>query len=283
MPSMLEKIKLADIDVNFDFTSDCDYWTGFWERNDGMGAGAVDPDKASSMLRLYQQALWSKPLPNGDFFDLSFDGGYLRYKDMNLSSDSITNGFRHKKYKYMWDICYEVYGEEIFRPHEEKRLRKTYTIGGEVLFPRHTNSINQRRGTNPYICDRWDLTLECIQLYYAGITDVKKNPLAKALVDDKAFFDLFVDFRGYCEFFLLEDYVSSDFSSVNMIIPTEEFPVRYPFPADFDKYMSWLWESEKLVEARNKRIQAYIDSRVEFEKQRIRAEEPYGLIENRLS
>lgn len=50
----------------------------------------MDPDKASSMLRLYQQALWSKPLPNGDFFDLSFEGGYLRYKDMNLPSDSIT-------------------------------------------------------------------------------------------------------------------------------------------------------------------------------------------------
>ena len=66
---MNKPIDLSDIDVSFDFTSNCDYWPGFWERNAGWGGGAVDPDTASLTLRLYQQDLWSKPLPNGDFFD----------------------------------------------------------------------------------------------------------------------------------------------------------------------------------------------------------------------
>lgn len=276
-----EKIKLTDIDVNFDFTSDCDFWNDFWKGNEGRGRGAVDPDRESATLRIYQQALWSKPLPNGDFFDVSFDDAYLAYKDIRLSSDSISNSFRnYRNYWYMIDNCFEVYGEEIYKPNTKKWLRSTYTIGGEMLFPRHANNVNQLRGKNPYIADRWDLTLECIRRYYAGITDVKENPLAKALVRDKAFFDLFVDFRGYCDFFLLQDWVSSDISEVKMVIPTKEFPVKNPFPDRFERYMGWLHESQHRVELRNKRIQAYIESRVEFEKQRIQAEEPYGLIKD---
>lgn len=276
---MPEKIKLTDVDVNFDFTTDCDFWKDFWKGNEGRGRGAVDPDRESTTLRKYQQVLWSKPLPNGDFFDISFDGTYLTYKDIRLSSDSISNSFRnYRKYWYMIDNCLEVYGEELYQPNTEKWFRSTYTIGGEMLFPRHANSINQLRGKNPFIVDRWDLTLECIRRYYIGITDEKENPLAKALLRDKAFFDLFVDFRGYCEFFLLQDFVSSDYSEVKMFIKTREFPVKYPFPDGFEKYMSWLSVCTDLVKARNKRIQAYIDSRVEFEKQRVKAEEPYGLI-----
>ncbi len=275
----LMPIRLTDINVNFDFTSDCGFWKDFWKGNEGRGRGAVDPDRESATLRKCQQALWSKPLPNGDFFDVSFDDAYLSYEDIRLSSDSISNSFRnYRNYWYMIDNCIEVYGEELYQPNTEKWFRSTYTIGGEMLFPRHANNVNQLRGKNPYIVDRWDLTLECIHRYYIGITDEKENPLAKALVRDKAFFDLFVDFRGYCDFFLLQDWVSADYSEVKMIIPTKEFSVKNPFPDRFERYMTWLHESERRVELRNKRIQAYIDSRVEFEKQRIKAEEPYGLI-----
>ena len=38
-------MRLRDIDVKFDFTSDTKgFWDGFWERNDGLGAGGADPD-----------------------------------------------------------------------------------------------------------------------------------------------------------------------------------------------------------------------------------------------
>ena len=39
------------IDVAFDFTTDSPgYWDGFWERNNGLGAGACDPDACSPTL-----------------------------------------------------------------------------------------------------------------------------------------------------------------------------------------------------------------------------------------
>ena len=80
----------------------------------------------------------------------------------------------------------------------ENFLHKTYTIGEEIIFPKHAKSINQARGVNPLICDRFDLTLECIRRYYAGVS----SPLHEVLCSDSVFFDLFGDFRGYVEFFV---------------------------------------------------------------------------------
>ena len=60
-------MNINDINVCFDFTSDT---KGFWERNDGLGAGGADPDSKSKTLRLYSQLLWSKPLPNGEVMQL---------------------------------------------------------------------------------------------------------------------------------------------------------------------------------------------------------------------
>ena len=41
------------------------------------------------------------------------------------------------------------------------------------------------------ICDRWDLTLECIRRFYAG----EPTPLDSALKKSRVFFELFVDFK----------------------------------------------------------------------------------------
>ena len=49
---------------------------------------------------------------------------------------------------------------------------------------------------NPLICDRFDLTLECIRRYYAGVSSL----LHEMLCSDSAFFDLFGDFRGMWSF-----------------------------------------------------------------------------------
>ena len=50
-----------------------------------------------------------------------------------------------------------------YRGFVEDFLRKTYMIGGEIILPKHARSINQARGVNPLICDRFDLTLECVR------------------------------------------------------------------------------------------------------------------------
>jgi hypothetical protein len=44
------------LDIGFDFRTD---------------AGGKDPDSHSPTLRNYHRLLWSKPLPSGEFFDLS--------------------------------------------------------------------------------------------------------------------------------------------------------------------------------------------------------------------
>lgn len=44
------------IDVLFDFTTDTpNYWQGFWDRNNGLGAGGNDPDALSKTLQKYHQ------------------------------------------------------------------------------------------------------------------------------------------------------------------------------------------------------------------------------------
>ena len=90
-----------------------------------------------------------------------------------------------------------------------------HTIGGYLIFPGNRINglpkINQERGTNKRINDRIDLTLECIRLFYNN----ENNPMTDTLIRYKEFFSLFTDFKGYCEFFFLQDIVSQDYSKVN--------------------------------------------------------------------
>ncbi len=136
------------IDIGFDFTSDSKaYWDGFWERNDGMGYGGSDPDTASPTLQKYHQELWSKPLPNGEKMDLQKGAGsyYLTWKDFRFGSDAIIVSFRYKKYKYMIDQVKECVPD--YKAYYEKMIRRAYTIGGTIIFPKHTASINQMEQT----------------------------------------------------------------------------------------------------------------------------------------
>ena len=118
-------------------------------------------------------------------------------------------------------------------------------MGGMIIFPRHRNSINQIRGTNRRICDRWDLTLECIRRYYSD----EDGPLSWCLEQDREFFDLFVDFKGYVDFFCLRGCVSNDYSKVNLWLDTELF-VEDPLPKTVEEYKSWLDSQHRLVHDR---------------------------------
>lgn len=241
------------IDTSFDFTTDTPgFWDGFWERNYGLGAGGNDPDTVSKTLQQYHRFLWSKPLPNGEVMDLSIgdSSAYLTWNDFRFGSDSITASFRYLKNKAMIE---EVKARTPdYTAFMEGFLRKAYTIGGEIIFPKRRQSINQRRGCHPAIKDRWDLTLECIRRYYRG----EDSPLYETLNAEKEFFSLFVDFKGYVDFFFLQDCVTADYKAVKFWLGTGDFNAT-PLPQTVDEYQQWIEKNLEFVALRNQRIKNY--------------------------
>lgn len=242
----------TSIDVSFDFTTDTpNYWDSFWARNYGLGGGGADPDTASKTLQRYHQLLWSKPLPCGQVMDLTIGAGgdYLTWNSFRFGSDSITASFRYKRYQHM--IRQLEQSIPNYRQFVENYLRQAYTIGGAIIFPKRMNSINQKRGTTASISDRWDLTLECIRRFYFG----EQSPLYDTLLEDKAFFDLFVDFQGYVDFFHLQDCVSADYGSVKIWLDGDMYSSN-PLPQSVPEYLHWIDCQLEFVHKRNLRIDA---------------------------
>lgn len=251
----LNDITLKEIDVNFDFTTDTpDYWDGFWDRCEGIGRGGSDPDSHSPMLLTYQKLLWeSKPLPNGETMSFTPKSHYLRWKDFWFSNDSIVVSFRHvNNMAFVKKLMAEL---PDYRAWTENYLHTATTIGGEILLPAVKNSINQRRGCSHYIKDRWDLTMECFRRHYAG----ESHPLEKCFATEgtKAFLDLFIDFKGFVDFFFLQDCVSEDYTKVNLWYDTELF-VKNPVPTEVDPYLEFIEKELDFLERRNRRIAEYV-------------------------
>lgn len=230
-------MSIPNIDITFDFRTD---------------ANGGDPDSTSPTLRRYHQLLWSKPLPNGKVFDL--DGksrnGYLYHKselgEFVLTSDSVLPTFsRHKRYAH---IIVHIPQEEIDRFNYI-----TYTVGGMMVFPGKKidgrMTINGARGCNHKIRDRFDLTVECIRRYYRD----EESPLYADLDRYSNFFRLFDDFRGYVDFFLLQDLVTNDCSTVQFFTDFDNFNTS-PVPENLESYASFREQTIAFVEKRNNRI-----------------------------
>lgn len=238
------------IDVAFDFTTDTPkYWDNFWD-DKILGGGGADPDAASITLQNYHQLLWSKPLPNGEYINLTSGKGsnYLTWKNFRFGSDSILASFRYVRYRDMLENVSKSISN--YQDFIESFIHKTYTIGGSIIFPKE-NSINRARGVNPFIKDRWDLTLECIRKYYKD----EYSPLYETLAMNKEFFDLFVDFKGYVDFFFLQDCVSEDYQSVVFWIGDGDLS-KNPMPKSVDEYLLWIDKQLNFVSKRNKRIES---------------------------
>ncbi len=241
------------IDVNFDFTTDTPgFWDNYW--NNPMGRSACDPDSDSPMLKKYHILLWSKQLPNHE--DMKLEDGksrdYLVWKNFRFGSDSIVASFRYKRYYHM--IKKVIAQLDDYKNFFETYTRKSYTIGGEIIFPKKKGSINQRRGCNHFIKDRFDLTLECIRKYY----NHERSPLYDTLLENKEFFDLFVDFKGYVDFFFLQDLVTEDYSHVKLWLCNGIFDDN-PLPKDENEYLKWISNELDFVSKRNKRIKEAVE------------------------
>ena len=226
----------ADIDVTFDVRLDT--------------PNGRDPDTHSRTLRRYHRLLWSKPLPSGVIFDLDdrTRGCYLHHKssagEFFLSSNSVI-----PTYNYRADILSLISKDDLAAFDA-----LGYTIGGMMVFPafqiERQWTINQARGCNRLIADRFDLTLECIRRHYLGGT----SPLVAVLARYGDFFALFRDFRGYVEFFLLQDLVTADGAAVRIAEPDSNFS-RSPVPAALDEYRKYREAMTAFLQARNQRVQ----------------------------
>jgi hypothetical protein len=235
------------IDTTFDFRSD---------------AGTGDPDKTSPTLRRYHQLLSSKTLPGGDRFDLdtTTDWAYLHHKsdvhEFFLSSDSVIATFAG------WLSTAKVIA--LLAPADVEAFEAIrYTIGGMMVFPSNKIdgkfTINMARGmSRTTIADRIDLTLECIRRYY---DDDRATPLGPTLASYEDFFDLFNDFRGYVEFFLLQDLVNDGDGHVRFFTNFDHFQSP-AVPSDLASYMHFRDASIKFVLARNRRISSWASENV---------------------
>lgn len=230
------------IDITFDFRSDT--------------PPGEDPDSLSPTLHNYHQMLWSKHLPSGRRFDLqdARPKGYLRHRselgEFFLSSDSVIPSFR-KEQKMLAHVFERIPDEE-----QSVFLRAGYTIGGMMVFPSNRvdgkMTINGARGFTRQIKDRFDLTVECIRLHYK----CERSPLSETLSRYASFFDLFENFRGYINFFLLQDIVTADYSAVRFHAPFADFD-QSPLPANLDAYVSYRRLATQFIDARNQRILEY--------------------------
>lgn len=229
------------IDITFDFRSDT--------------PPGKDPDALSPTLRRYHKLLWSKPLPSGEVFELvdTTSRVYLHHHsplgEFWLASDTVVPSFTREA--SMAAIISQIPAEE-----HDSFNRLGYTIGGMMLFPAQKvdrkMTINGARGFHPRIKDRFDYSVECIRRHYIN----GESPLSATLARYADFFQIFRDFRGYVDFFLLQDLVSDDYSTVKFFSHFDDFKSS-PLPRSMAEYLDYRELAVNFIEARNQRISTW--------------------------
>ena len=83
------------------------------------------------------------------------------------------------------------------------------------------------------------------------------SPLGEVLAIHADFFNLFKDFRGYVEHFLLQDLVGRDFASLRFLKDFDDFSLNALPDASVEEYRECMRRSIAFIEARNRRIAVY--------------------------
>lgn len=208
-----------------------------------------DVDALSPTLRRYHQILWHKPLPGRSFgLVTSAPGRHLHHRsehgDFPMRSDSFQTFATWNSLKHITTQLPQCDLDDF--------VTLSYRIGGMLVFPCRTenrlHTINQARGIRMLVADRLDLTLECIRRHYVGAD----SPLADVIERYKVFFDLFGDFRGYVDYFLLQDAVTPSYD-IDFVLPFDDFVSRGT-PQTVDAYDQYRHRSIDFIVARGKRM-----------------------------
>ncbi len=181
-----------------------------------------DPDSWHDGLRESHRILWSRPFPSGDAWSFApVPGWYLKNVEPRANEPSEwsigSDNFATTHTNALPSMAAAIPG------YQNGHLHDFCTIGGYIVFPnglaqtRTTQvkprkwSINQARGMERRISDRFDLTLEAIRLYFAGITTRDANPIGDVLDAYGWFFDSFgkgaEGFQAYVDYFFLNPMV----------------------------------------------------------------------------
>ena len=190
--------------------------------------------------------------------DASHPGRYLQHRsglgDFFLTSDSVIHTYDS------WARLKHI-ATQLPESERAEFLATSYTIGGMMVFPGNRidgkNTINGERGFNRRICDRMDLTLECIRRHYRR----QDSPMSATLDRYQDYFSLFGDFLGYVDFFLLNDLVEDRSVKVKFWMPFCNFETS-PVPTDLDQYREYRRLCTAFVNARNSRILDWMRSSV---------------------
>ena len=245
-------------------------------------AGLPDPDSFSEILYDFYAELWNlnklpfkvKKIWNGYAWELVGTGDY----NLRLGTDSIMSIYWHRidMRKFICELIKSKNNDlKIFI---REYLQIANTIGGFVLFPRHVQSINQRRGANSKIGDRFDLTLECIRRYYEETEKSEKdsnyNPLfggvnTDYIKEDKEFFELFgkgkAGFEKYTEFFCLNGSWVKNGQVLNLLnnqlLDEYDFgKTTNPLPTE-NNWWTFYRNIMDRLEARNQQIKEIIEGK----------------------
>ena len=101
--------------------------------------------------------------------------------------------------------------------------------------------------------------MECIRRFYNN----EQNPLYNVLKEDSNFFELFVDFKGYVDFFYLNDLVSEDYNSINFYLDFDNFE-RNPRPQTVEEWFTLYNKQMEFLNARNARIHQSINNVLKY-------------------
>jgi len=215
-----------------------------------------DVDAYSLNLAHFHQYLWTRMTPSGIKLNLVKSSSpryeFFFNKKQRFSSDSMTNSYclwnQNKQLPIKTKLIENLY---------EKYKEVDNTIAGFIIFPKNDNkfdrhwTINQTRGTCSTIKDRFDFTLECIRRWYAK--EEGQNPLEEVLERQNYFYMLFNDFKGYIDFFFLQDFVDENY---RVIIWSEK--LFDPLPKTTYQWGELIKIMTELLKKRQNRIKHFI-------------------------